>query len=180
MKKTLAMMAVAVVAVSATADLAYFQFSATALTDQGASLSWGPITDGAVVQLVDLSSFVSDGKIDIANIPTAWSIGDIGVTPFGGSSDTFSERDASLIGQTAYLVFDANGGGIEVGDFIALSAGFEITDMAAASDPAPSNPQTMSVGALDATIEVIPEPATFGLMGVAGLGMFLARRKARR
>lgn len=27
---------------------------------------------------------------------------------------------------------------------------------------------------------VIPEPATFGLMGIAGLGMFLARKKARR
>lgn len=27
---------------------------------------------------------------------------------------------------------------------------------------------------------VIPEPATIGLMGIAGLGMFLARRKARR
>lgn len=28
--------------------------------------------------------------------------------------------------------------------------------------------------------QVIPEPGTIGLMGVAGLGMFLARRKARR
>ena len=28
--------------------------------------------------------------------------------------------------------------------------------------------------------QVIPEPATFGLMGIAGLGMFLARKKARR
>ncbi len=27
---------------------------------------------------------------------------------------------------------------------------------------------------------VIPEPATIGLMGIAGLGMFLARRKVRR
>ena len=27
---------------------------------------------------------------------------------------------------------------------------------------------------------VIPEPATFGLMGIAGLGMFLARKKTRR
>lgn len=27
---------------------------------------------------------------------------------------------------------------------------------------------------------VIPEPATIGLMGIAGLGMFLARRKSRR
>ena len=28
--------------------------------------------------------------------------------------------------------------------------------------------------------QVIPEPATIGLMGIAGLGMFLARKKARR
>ena len=28
--------------------------------------------------------------------------------------------------------------------------------------------------------QVIPEPATLGLMGVAGLGMFLARKKSRR
>lgn len=28
--------------------------------------------------------------------------------------------------------------------------------------------------------QVIPEPATIGLMGIAGLGMFLARRKTRR
>ena len=30
------------------------------------------------------------------------------------------------------------------------------------------------------TVTIIPEPATLGLMGVAGLGMFLARKKARR
>ncbi len=33
---------------------------------------------------------------------------------------------------------------------------------------------------LDANGTVIPEPATIGLMGIAGLGMFLARRKVRR
>ena len=36
-----------------------------------------------------------------------------------------------------------------------------------------------SAGAI-ANMQVVPEPATLGLMGVAGLGMFLARRKARR
>ena len=31
-----------------------------------------------------------------------------------------------------------------------------------------------------ANLQVVPEPATLGLMGIAGLGMFLARKKARR
>jgi hypothetical protein len=35
-------------------------------------------------------------------------------------------------------------------------------------------------GAVFVNQQVIPEPATIGLMGVAGLGLFLARRKARR
>jgi len=35
-------------------------------------------------------------------------------------------------------------------------------------------------GAATGSVTVIPEPATFGLMGIAGLGMFLARKKARR
>ena len=34
-------------------------------------------------------------------------------------------------------------------------------------------------GRLAAQLIVIPEPATFGLMGVAALGLFLARKKAR-
>ena len=34
-------------------------------------------------------------------------------------------------------------------------------------------------GVADGSVTVIPEPATIGLMGIAGLGMFLARRKVR-
>lgn len=55
----------------------------------------------------------------------------------------------------------------------------------------PPTPQTVSfAGTADGStsnaiadgsiaVAVIPEPATFGLMGIAGLGLFLARKKAR-
>ena len=35
-------------------------------------------------------------------------------------------------------------------------------------------------GAVSVNLQVVPEPATLGMMAVAGLGMFLARKKARR
>ena len=43
-------------------------------------------------------------------------------------------------------------------------------------------PVYSSAGGFGQTVNsyVVPEPATFGLMGVAGLGMFLARKKSRR
>ena len=188
MKKVLTMMAVVAVASVATADLAYFAFQGGKLLDSGGvALPVGSITDGAVVQLVDLSVFVSDGRIDIADIPAAFAIANVGNTPvfagIGGAyaSDSFSERPSANIDAMAYFVFDPNGGGIQLGDFIGIGGGALIQDMAVAGDPAPANPQTMIlVGDITAGVEVIPEPATFGLMGIAGLGMFLARRKARR
>ena len=44
----------------------------------------------------------------------------------------------------------------------------------------PASTQLLNGGGIQSNIEVVPEPATLGLMGVAGLGMFLARRKSRR
>jgi hypothetical protein len=37
----------------------------------------------------------------------------------------------------------------------------------------------MRVNVLDGTIQVIPEPSTIGLLGIAGLGMFLCRKKLK-
>ncbi|MDF7825020.1 PEP-CTERM sorting domain-containing protein, partial [Pontiellaceae bacterium B12227] len=70
-------------------------------------------------------------------------------------------------------------GGIAEGDLIGLYV-FNIVDQAAAGSPAPATPQNVAIPSLDANVTVIPEPATLGLLGIAGLGMFLARRKARR
>lgn len=37
----------------------------------------------------------------------------------------------------------------------------------------------MKVNVLDGTVQVIPEPATIGLLGIAGVGMFLVRKKLK-
>ncbi len=185
MKKVLRIVVLAAVASVASADLSYFQFKGGQLFDNGGSVIVGTtITDGAKIQLVDLTPFVSGGKINILDIPAAYFTGNIAtapLVPFGGTyqTGTISERPSSVIGETAYLLFDLNGGAIEVGDYIGLSGGTVIADMAAVGDPAPANPQVMSPGNITANIEVIPEPATLGLMGIAGLGLFLARKKAR-
>ena len=54
----------------------------------------------------------------------------------------------------------------------------DLLDVPVGGTPPP--PDQFNVGNVQTNAQVIPEPATIGLMGVAGLGMFLARRKARR
>ena len=187
MKKVLTMMAVLTVAAVATADLAYFQMDGGKLFDESDSaVSAGTYVEGAVIMFTNLNLSVSGGVISIMDVMAPFATVDMTVGPaFAGGkyklTDTFAERPSSAIGETAWLVFDPNGGGIQVGDFIGISSvGSEILDMAAAGSPAPADPQQMLLGDITANVQVIPEPATFGLMGIAGLGMFLARKKARR
>ena len=68
------------------------------------------------------------------------------------------------------------------GSFYYQSGLFAASDKDPVGPPA-DTPEVFNLGdnaiAL-ADQQVIPEPATFGLMGIAGLGMFLARKKTRR
>ncbi|MDZ8117920.1 PEP-CTERM sorting domain-containing protein [Pontiella agarivorans] len=105
----------------------------------------------------------------------------------GGGGD-YSDWAATISGIVQYsYVSDAyfRVSGIEDGDWVYEgSAAFADIDT---SDPK-ATPEFVffdeggAGGAADGsvTVQVIPEPATIGLMGIAGLGMFLARRKARR
>ena len=98
---------------------------------------------------------------------------------FGDTSATWEDmnlREFSIVaissasgnygdGITTYNIFTGN-----VAGFSTASGDFSVG--------------TIQAGTFDASemggLTVIPEPATFGLMGIAGLGLFLARKKARR
>jgi hypothetical protein len=186
MKKVIAMV-VAAVAVSATADITQFKW---------ASGDVGNVTKGDYVLTVlqssssapDILSFVSGGQIDISDL-MAFSAIDVqtaAVAPFGTAYWSIAntiDGTASVAGMYAWAVVSptrASFAEFQVGDTFSVTALSDvIEDLQPGTDPAatPQNfdPDTMTIG-----VSVIPEPATFGLMGVAGLGMFLARRKARR
>ena len=188
MKKVLTMLAVGAIVVSASADLTEFNWVGGVVTDQG---GLGFATDEATAHTfldVDLSIFVVDNagqlQINIADIPSAYSIDLLGIAPpFLGATYGMSANvtgDGSIAGMIAYLVIKDGVDAIQAGDFIGLGASGTIVDLQPGDDP-PSATQQFLGGDVQTGIEVvIPEPATFGLMGVAALGLFLARKKAHR
>ena len=96
----------------------------------------------------------------------------------------FDVQEAYL-GETVFArVYDV---GAQNGDgFFFQSATFTAHDLTPPAAPEAfqvdndPNPAFAGLQANGDVYAVIPEPATFGLMGVAGLGLFLARKKARR
>ena len=187
MKKVLTMLAVGAIVASASADLTGWAFNGPTLTDNGGALfAVGSEVTAHTKLNLDLTPFVFDNagqlQIDIANIGAIQTFVDIGIAPpFAGGtySSANAASDGSIAGATAYLVVKDGLGAIAVGDFIGLGGSGVLEDLLPGTDPAlPA--QNFDGGAVTTNIEVIPEPATLGMMAVAGLGLFLARKKARR
>ena len=193
MKKIIALIAVGAVAISATADLTGWKWAGgPSITDQGGAA----IANGSATVFttpgIDLGTLAAGGVIQLADIQAvslAFS-GVLSVPPFGPSAGTWgtaanNSHDGSIAGQDAYALI-ANRAGltdlseIVVGDYVGFSSlGGQFDDLQPGTDP-PAVAQSFNGGAVQTSVEVIPEPATIGLMGIAGLGLFLARRKARR
>ena len=190
MKKVLAVLVVGVMCGSAVADVVQFKWT-------GGSAADGVAGGDLVLTFLEtnskglISAYVVDDKIDVADL--AMFVGTeyaalpaivIPVGPAAGKWATDYMNDVSAADVQAYAVV-GDIATLAVGDTFIMMSSLVMVDNLQNYDPITGDPttvdlpQSLAPGAM-ATVEVIPEPATFGLMGVAALGMFLARKKARR
>ena len=159
------------------------------------------LTGGFTAQLI-WSDVAPSGVLDLSGKANANEV--ILVTETGFSPATF-DAAVSQNGGFAFQFDDVDVGGLDInsgylysriieGPAITAGAWYLQSSLAqlGAGLPVYTNPDTTvnppiystSILAAPVTIDadglqVIPEPATFGLMGIAGLGMFLARKKTR-
>jgi hypothetical protein len=197
MKKTMAVLMVVAVAGVASADLAVNAKNQTPLVREGFT-SIGPgqgLEAGAYVQLLwkaDNAGYQSDDLAESLLNPGEYLLRDGYADNVGlfnlTSSPAFTDADVGGADvNTGYFyarIFER--GTVAPGDFF-LEMGIQgptLTEF----DPlvAPSTYSlNMGLDVAEVWIDsqgttVVPEPATIGLMGIAGLGLVLARRKARR
>jgi hypothetical protein len=194
MKKMLTLMAVGALVVTASADLTKFQWvTGTSVVDNnGISLATG---DAYVLSLLDsdstpdILSYISGGQISLVDLQSFSEVGSslITVAAVGPVAGKWTSQavtgTGTWVGQYAYAII-ANAptiNDIAVGDYIGVSQiGGPLNELQPDPNLPPSAQQQFNGGAVAVNVQVIPEPATLGLMGVAGLGLFLARKKNRR
>jgi hypothetical protein len=172
-------------------DTLFSWFGADLLDETGTPVPQNgptPVNYDAITYLnTDLSPFVDNinNTIDISNIPAVFfTIQDMFVANDGPpsfnkeyTSNSFLDNGGSGIGDTAYLVVKKGSGSIQVGDWIGLGGNAVITDQ---GSPPSAPGQQIDGGIVTTNIQVIPEPSTFFLIGIAGLGLYVTRRFARK
>lgn len=183
MKKTLAMLVALSVVGAASADIAVEFDNLGGLQYNGG----GFVTGGVLTQLiwtdaaaplatVDGAGVLNPGEVllDDANSPAG----------FAGFFDNPPAlfTDAGINNGTIFLrAFDLDNAGNNTlhGQWVIDTAPLTPGDLLLPGSIYQTNP-ILGGSEINNAVTVVPEPATLGLMGVAGLGMYLARRKARR
>ena len=188
MKKTLVIMTVIGVVGAASAGSINWGSStgpfdpATFLDEAGVGLAVGDVAQ--LYQVVGAADTVSGSTIDIAALNVDDAL--VAASTIGlGTNPTLGTREgkfwvldtpwATAQGQSYYIRVFNDAAGAVVGNYVGDSGLFTID-----STSEEIIKDMKVIGTMGTDTEIIPEPATIGLMGLAGLGMFLARRKARR
>ena len=180
MKSIIAMFVAFAVATVASADIAI---------DLVNSAGYSATDDGTGTYIVQLVA--NDGgaatQVDVSNL---LGVGDnlfTGFTTQAGFAGTFGSQGVGVYstptsGNVVIRIFDSSA--VDVGDFgsqwvVAASAFTEYDSLNPATiystDGLVNTPFTL--GTSGTAVNVIPEPATIGLLGVAGAGLYAARRK---
>ena len=189
MKKLMTMIVAATVAGVATADLTAWNVSGGVATDE-AGTSFAAFALTAITLSGDQVALLSGGSIDLTLLQSLTVAGDVsavGVGPafLGGKYGTAFDSDGSAAGLATFLIVNraiTGFGDIVVGDYVGVASSTFTIDELWATYPGgtPLPTQGIVLGNVQTNTQVvIPEPATLGLMGIAGLGMFLARKKTR-
>ena len=194
MKKTLAILAAVAVAGVAAADLAVSFESTGGVVNGGAlgvagegtvtaQLLW--TTDASPLLTVDAAYATNPNEVLLKTVnTTAFYAGTWG-DQFTGIPDIYTDADVGADISTGTLfvrLYDdsnASNGDYGLQQFVNEPA-LAVYDAGTPATIYQTEGQlggNITGGAAD--FQIIPEPATLGLMGVAGLGMFLARRKSR-
>jgi len=191
-KKVITMAMVAMIAGIAAADLAINWDNANQpVYDVGGSGGVGPFIESAKIQLMwsATGAITTPGEYALLE-PGEYALdtqvnGGYGLwAGFGGIYTSADVGGADInVGFFFTRVYEATGAGGEM--FVDVALGDAADFVYSATDPLTTFTDNGLGGApawidQNGTTVVIPEPATLGLMGIAGLGMFLARRKARR
>jgi len=206
MKKVMATLVVLAVAGVAMADLSISLRNDTVFLKPGevtpiTSLKTLPV--GAHFQLIWAPSNVNyqNGNMGLLGAQNWLEPGEKllweGAAPLGGGrittpvADVYTDSDVGGVNVNAgYFyarIFQTDKASIGNGTYF-VEIGIQGPALTEFDSLVPSSTYAASVGLAYASgtsitvqdSQVIPEPATIGLMGIAGLGMFLARRKARR
>ncbi len=190
MKKIAVIILLSITAGIASADFAItWKSVVNPMWKDGGSIGGPYLDNGNLVQLIWVQD-MPDAMVSKAGVGGTLAFGEILIgdatmisADYGfwdpGTTGTYDLTDGYVFSR----VFDSSA--VLFGEFYWDSAVIDV----AANQLDVSNPQTVwtadivglgGVGISDNGTTVVPEPATLGLMGVAGLGMFLARRKSRR